>query len=139
MPVIGFLIFQQLITCYLTIWITPTLPPPAPLGVAPPQDVSARRLMIVPVKYFTLIVLLRLSGSTIVFSTISSRWTETKSEIRTLPVSLPLPSRLSEGLANRLIDPGDEVGVVAGKIACQYRLGGILRHYHCNAAYSPVG
>jgi transposase len=32
------------------------------------------------------------------------------------------------------IEPGDEVGQVVGKIECQERLGGLLRHYDRDAA-----
>ena len=38
--------------------------------------------------------------------------------------------RNHQGLENRLIDPGSEVGSVAGKIECRERLGGLLRYYH---------
>jgi len=38
--------------------------------------------------------------------------------------------RNHQGLENRLIDPGPEVGSVAGKIECRERLGGLLRYYH---------
>ena len=42
--------------------------------------------------------------------------------------------RNHQGLDNQIIDPGDEVGVVAGKIACRERLGGMLKYYHRDAA-----
>ncbi|MCA9093633.1 MAG: hypothetical protein KDA68_09120 [Planctomycetaceae bacterium] len=35
-----------------------------------------------------------------------------------------------QGLDNQLIDPGPEVGSVAGKIKCRERLGGLLLYYH---------
>ncbi|MCH7685301.1 MAG: hypothetical protein IH899_01235 [Planctomycetes bacterium] len=38
------------------------------------------------------------------------------------------------GLDNELIDPGEEVGAVAGKIKCRERLGGMLRYYYRDAA-----
>jgi len=38
--------------------------------------------------------------------------------------------RNHQGLENKLIDPGSEVGSVAGKIECRERLGGLLRYYH---------
>lgn len=42
--------------------------------------------------------------------------------------------RNHQGLENQLIDPGDEVGVIAGTIECRERLGGLLRYYHRKAA-----
>ena len=39
--------------------------------------------------------------------------------------------RNHQGLANRLIEPGDEVGQNTGEIECRERLGGILRYYYC--------
>jgi len=42
--------------------------------------------------------------------------------------------RNHQGLENKLIDPGDEVGQIAGTIQCRERLGGMLRYYHRNAA-----
>ena len=38
--------------------------------------------------------------------------------------------RNHQGLDNSLIDPGEEVGAVAGKIECRKRLGGMLRYYY---------
>jgi len=38
--------------------------------------------------------------------------------------------RNHQGLDNRLIDSGPEVGSIAGKIECRVRLGGLLRYYH---------
>lgn len=38
--------------------------------------------------------------------------------------------RNHQGLANELIDPGEEVGAVAGKIESRERLGGMLRYYY---------
>lgn len=38
------------------------------------------------------------------------------------------------GLGNQLIDPGDEVGQVVGKIECREQLGGLLRYYYREAA-----
>ena len=34
-----------------------------------------------------------------------------------------------QGLDNRLIDPGEEVGLTTGEVECRERLGGILRYY----------
>jgi putative transposase len=42
--------------------------------------------------------------------------------------------RNHQGLGNQLIEPGNEVGAVAGKIECYERLGGILKYYHRRAA-----
>ena len=39
-----------------------------------------------------------------------------------------------QGLENKLIEPGDEVGRGAGKVACRERLGGMLRYYYRDAA-----
>lgn len=38
--------------------------------------------------------------------------------------------RNHQGLENQIIDPGGEVGSIAGKIECRERLGGLLRYYH---------
>jgi putative transposase len=37
--------------------------------------------------------------------------------------------RNHQGLSNRLIEPGKEVGRTAGDVACRERLGGILLYY----------
>jgi putative transposase len=42
--------------------------------------------------------------------------------------------RNHQGLGNRLIDPGDEVGNAQGEVQCHERLGGLLRYYHRDAA-----
>ncbi len=42
--------------------------------------------------------------------------------------------RNHQGLDNRLIDPGDEVGVTEGPIVRRERLGGLLRYYYRRAA-----
>ena len=42
--------------------------------------------------------------------------------------------RNHQGLANRIIDPGDEVGQTVGEIHCRKRLGGMLRYYQREAA-----
>ncbi len=42
--------------------------------------------------------------------------------------------RNHQGLENKIIDPGDEVGQVAGQIKCRERLGGILKYYYRDAA-----
>jgi len=42
--------------------------------------------------------------------------------------------RNHQGLGNRLIEPGEEVGVTAGDVACRERAGGMLRYYYRKAA-----
>ncbi|WP_144995320.1 integrase core domain-containing protein [Polystyrenella longa] len=42
--------------------------------------------------------------------------------------------RNHQGLDNQLIDPGEEIGCVAGKIECRERLGGLLKYYYRDAA-----
>jgi putative transposase len=42
--------------------------------------------------------------------------------------------RNHQGLGNRIIDPGYEVGKAVGDVQCRERLGGILRYYHLEAA-----
>ncbi len=42
--------------------------------------------------------------------------------------------RNHQGLSNRLIDPGDDVGCSAGQVACRERMGGMLRYYYRDAA-----
>ncbi len=42
--------------------------------------------------------------------------------------------RNHQGLGNRLIDPDEQVGAIAGQIECRERLGGILKYYHRSAA-----
>jgi len=42
--------------------------------------------------------------------------------------------RNHQGLGNRLIEPGEEVGRTACEVACRERLGGILRYYYRKAA-----
>jgi len=42
--------------------------------------------------------------------------------------------RNHQGLGNRLIEPGEEVGRTAGEVVCRERLGGMLRYYHRQAA-----
>jgi transposase InsO family protein len=42
--------------------------------------------------------------------------------------------RNHQGLGNKLIDPDDEVGAVAGRIESRERLGGLLRYYYRDAA-----
>jgi hypothetical protein len=39
-----------------------------------------------------------------------------------------------QGLGNRLIEPGEEVGQTTGEVACRERLGGMLRYYYRKAA-----
>ena len=39
-----------------------------------------------------------------------------------------------QGLGNRIIDAGTEVGWTQGKVQCRERLGGLLRYYYRNAA-----
>ena len=42
--------------------------------------------------------------------------------------------RNHQGLDNELIEPGEEVNLVAGKIECRERLGGLLNYYYREAA-----
>ena len=42
--------------------------------------------------------------------------------------------RNHQGMANRILEPGMEVGQMHGGIHCRQRLGGMLRYYHRNAA-----
>jgi hypothetical protein len=42
--------------------------------------------------------------------------------------------RNHQGLGNRRIEPGEEVGCTAGEVACRERLGGMLRYYYRQAA-----
>lgn len=42
--------------------------------------------------------------------------------------------RNHQGLDNTIIDPGGEVGQVAGKVECRERLGGMLRYYYRDVA-----
>ena len=42
--------------------------------------------------------------------------------------------RNHQGLNNKIIDPGEEVGQIGGSIECRERLGGMLRYYHRKAA-----
>jgi len=42
--------------------------------------------------------------------------------------------RNHQGLGNRLIEPGEEVGRTAGEVVCRERLGGMLRYYYRQAA-----
>jgi hypothetical protein len=42
--------------------------------------------------------------------------------------------RNHQGLGNRLIDPSNETGAIAGTIECRERLGGMLKYYHRRAA-----
>jgi transposase InsO family protein len=42
--------------------------------------------------------------------------------------------RNHQGLANRLIEPGEEVGRTTGAVQCRERLGGVLRYYYRQAA-----
>ncbi len=42
--------------------------------------------------------------------------------------------RNHQGLGNKLIEPGAEVGHAEGKVTCRDRLGGLLRYYHRDAA-----
>lgn len=42
--------------------------------------------------------------------------------------------RSHQGLDNTIIESGDEVSHIAGKIECRERLGGLLKYYHCKAA-----
>ena len=42
--------------------------------------------------------------------------------------------RNHQGLSNRIIEPGDELGKVRGSVHCRERLGGTLRYYYRDAA-----
>jgi len=42
--------------------------------------------------------------------------------------------RNHQGLGNRLIEPGEEVGRTAGRLECRKRLGWMLRYYYRPAA-----
>ncbi|MFV1968433.1 MAG: hypothetical protein ACC628_23660, partial [Pirellulaceae bacterium] len=42
--------------------------------------------------------------------------------------------RNHQGLNNKIIDPDRHVGRGEGEVMCQERLGGLLRHYDCDAA-----
>jgi putative transposase len=42
--------------------------------------------------------------------------------------------RNHQGLGNNILEPGDEVGSIVGKIECRERLGGLLRYYYRDAA-----
>ena len=42
--------------------------------------------------------------------------------------------RNHQGLANRLIEPDDEVEQATGELQCRERLGGMLRYYYREAA-----
>ena len=42
--------------------------------------------------------------------------------------------RNHQGLENKLIEPGPEVGQTAGEVECRERLGGLLNYYHRRAA-----
>ena len=42
--------------------------------------------------------------------------------------------RNHQGLENRLIEPGQEIGLAAGEVQCRERLGGLLRYYYRKAA-----
>jgi len=42
--------------------------------------------------------------------------------------------RNHQGLGNRIIEPGVELGQGRGPVLCRERLGGTLRYYYCDAA-----
>jgi transposase InsO family protein len=42
--------------------------------------------------------------------------------------------RNHQGMGNRILVPGDEVGRTFGNVECAGRLGGLLRYYHRKAA-----
>jgi hypothetical protein len=44
------------------------------------------------------------------------------------------PARNHQGLENRIIDQGEEVGRIEGEIVCDERPGGLLRYYYRDAA-----
>ncbi len=46
--------------------------------------------------------------------------------------------RNHQGLANRILVPGEEVGRASGEIESRERLGGLLRYYYRKAARRPI-
>ena len=42
--------------------------------------------------------------------------------------------RNHQGLGNRPIDAGDEIGRTSGEVCCKKRLGGLLQYYYRDAA-----
>jgi hypothetical protein len=42
--------------------------------------------------------------------------------------------RNHQGLGNRIIEPGQEVGLTRGQVECRERLGGLLKYYQRVAA-----
>jgi len=42
--------------------------------------------------------------------------------------------RNHQGLENKIINPAERLGMIAGKVQCRERLGGILKYYYRNAA-----
>ena len=42
--------------------------------------------------------------------------------------------RNHQGLQNRVLEPGAEIGTTVGRIECRERLGGMLKYYHRDAA-----
>jgi len=42
--------------------------------------------------------------------------------------------RNHQGLENKIIEPGSEVGQATGDVECRERLGGLLNYYHRRAA-----
>jgi len=42
--------------------------------------------------------------------------------------------RNHQGLGNAILQPGDAVGRIVGKVECRERLGGLLNYYHRKAA-----
>ena len=42
--------------------------------------------------------------------------------------------RNHQGIDNKIIEPGDEVGLTDGEIQCNERLGGMLKYYYRDAA-----
>jgi hypothetical protein len=42
--------------------------------------------------------------------------------------------RNHQGVDNRLIEPGQDVGRIAGEVVCEERLGGLLKYYRGKVA-----
>ena len=49
--------------------------------------------------------------------------------LKRLELSERFMNNPGQGLGNEVIEPGDEVGTVTGKIECRERLGGMIRYY----------
>jgi hypothetical protein len=42
--------------------------------------------------------------------------------------------RNHQGLGNKIVEPGKEVGLASGRVECRERLGGLLKYYYRDAA-----